>query len=295
MTPATAAAVLFSLVLAVTGGRRARASSQPKHGAARARGRRGPTTVAYAREHLAYVERLTRDVGLWEAWQAFGFIQCPGLPPSAFYGAAASSLGGVRGNPYPPSGTWWVERATVARYLRGFLVGAFSPGVAVTEAQYRESTYLQGVAALRRLRESLEAVAAAGRRAGLDLDVDLANWSPWEFRLAVAGYSAGEGATVAVLRACRGVLGVPKGSRWDACAEELARLCEASPNGRVAGLPLRGIGGAASVLVRPQQRYEVGRLLVAPVFPADARWYVASGWPARTDAVLSSLAAGGDP
>ena len=284
-----AAAILWVLLSAAS----TPSSARP----ARARGapRRGPTTTAYATSHLGYVSRIARDAGLAQAWRTYGALQTPGLPASAWVGTAASSLGGSPGNPYPPNGTWWVERATVARYLArgGFLDGALRAGEQPSPAEYAQSTYLQGAAALRRLRESLDAIVSGARRAGLDIGATPGAWRPWELQLAVAGYSSGEGAPLSILRLARRALQAPVGERWTAVAREVLRAVAARPQGPVAGPRVAGIGGAAATVVRPRQRYETGRALAAAVVPEELPWYDSPAWPEDLDAPLSSLAAGG--
>lgn len=257
------------------------------------------TSADYGRAHFQYLSTLARDEGLRRAWLQLATRYTPGLPYSAFIAAAASSEGGRLGGWYPPRGGWWVERARVAQYLRE---------MGRTPAEYDTDSFLRGAAALRRLRESLDAVVSTARAMGVTVPT-AARWSPWEYLLAVAGYSSGEGATARVLQRARAVLSAePSSTRWTRAAEVIDGAARAAggARGSVNGVRVAGIGGAASTLRRPRERYESGLYLTGHTTNrpgvigggfglADAQWYDEPAWPPTEDRRLGAWTAGRDP
>lgn len=256
------------------------------------------TTVAYARAKLnavtvrGYTGPLADD--LHQAWREVAVQLVPGVPYPAWIALGASSEGQrdvVDRAPFP-SGWWGVERAFAARVIR---TSADHPALSALDdsADWMDSAAAQTLVAGERYRAALASITRAVGDAWGPEAFRADAWSPWEYQVAVAVYSAGDGTTAELLRAVRAEL--LRTGRWEAF--------RASPRSRwwtiVAvtawSVPRLRTQRIAWALIRPRERFECARAL------SDARGDVSgiawcAGDPTWSDALdreLSASAFGG--
>lgn len=234
--------------------------------------------------------------------ETFAPLLLPGVPLEAALALGVSSTGPTE-DLGTAVGLWGVERSNInawahdAETQRDFGADGYDP------ARYATNYPAQVYTGLRRYRD---AYRDAGRQLGQlvtpprESPAGDPSWysatsiGPWEYQCAVAAYSSGAGALTALVRLHLAALrSVPRATRFSRSATMVAGDCQAQgATGRVAGLPVSGLVGAAWTETRPRERYESARELAAALGrPVD--WYTDPGVSPAIDAALSGWTHGG--
>lgn len=246
------------------------------------------TTSGYAQARLPYLRERWENATIRSAVERYAPLLMPGLPPVAALAFGVSSEGPTEHVGNTAWGLFGVERSRLVAWANDQLTREAlrrPVDVSAIDADLEAQVYL----GLRRYRVALEELRAAARAARLPVSWSTLSWSPWEFQSAVAGYSAGQGTTVAAFRGALVALSSPRSIRWTRIAEDLSP--ELKRRTRFNGRPVRGPRGIAWALVRPRERYEAARALASELHDARAlAWCDSPPWPPTEDRELWQLA-----
>ena len=242
----------------------------------------------YSADKLSMLRRRYDDAGIRAAVERWRDRTFPGVPTTAMIAAGASSMGASErgGPPDYATGLWGVEWSRVERWARDAKTMRELGRAIPTEASAFAHDYeAQAYVSFRSYAAHLAACVE-------DIPGELVprTGTAFQWRLAVASYSSGEGTVSRIVSAASGhIMAAPQPTAW----RELARAvidAAAAGHREYGGVPIAGKWKAAHTIVRSEQRFQCGMLLAQHVAPAELAWYT-DGWLApETSRELARLA-----